>query len=243
MRFRRFARRGFRRRPRMFKRQWLKVGVTPGTAQVLTPASSAYNNGGGDAALLLHRFPILGDVTPAVQASGPTYAQTPRDLRDNLRVTAVRGYIFHQAPALSNDVGHSIYRVIEGIIKINSDDAAGWVAQANSGNPVSPSDTRFADQRWLWRRELFCNLMDNSADIRAGQTNSDCSLLIIPESKNLVEFEPKVVCSENETLFYMCFSEVRSWDGTSNHGTRTNSEVAFKGSLWLDLRVLSWART
>ncbi len=233
---RRFRGRPFRRGPRLFRRQWLKLGVSPRQGMALHHSSSAYNTNGGDPNSLLHRAAILGDITPAAAVA----AQTPRDLRDQMRITALRGTIHVQAPVFADPspVRGTLWRTIEGIIRVDWPTDSSLVV--NAAGTLSPANTNFGDERWLWRREMMCEYDDYASGAGISTEGSRMTGRILPMSMEEIHIEPKILLKENETLVYMIASE--SMAATSPHAYAVNSELAEPGTAWVNLRVLSWAR-
>lgn len=220
----------------MFKRRWLKVGTTPlGFPLECVPATSLYNTAGASTYVLTHIAPILGDFSPAALATN----QDPRDMRDNMRVTALKGYIHAQCPRMADPdtVQGTIVRATEGIIALKWDSASGLPITAGSA-PLTPLDTRFHDSRWLWRRELMATVSDDVSD-SAPTGNGRLTQAIHPVSRELIHIEPKILLEQDETLYYMVTTEGVDAQALTQ---RINSQVSYFWRFWVDLRVLSWAR-
>lgn len=222
-----------RPRKRMFKRTWLKVGPSSNAGLALDWTNSDINAAGGSIWSRLHHAPIVLDENPQTQF---TSGGSPRELRRDLRITAVKGWIHHLAPILSDPtplVG-ALYRVIEGII-VWPWQSAGGAQVTGVGQALNTTDGRYMNERWLWRRELMVNIDDQSPNTDSNRYTGT----IIPKTQELIEFQPRVTMTENETLYWVCYSEVMGANSPHNH--YINSEQNYPPTAWIDLRFLSWS--
>lgn len=218
----------------MFRREWLKTDYpVPGGVEA-NFASSAYNNVAGQNWDLLHVVALLADESPDAQKTNAS----PRELREDLKITAVRGNVTLRAPMATDPspVTGLLLHTYEGIRVADFISGGGGIGTNAFPSRFDPAVSQYQGERWLWKRQMHYNVYDE-----AGSTlNGWYPLSVLPKTQEEVWFEPKVTLAENETLVYCVRHLVTQNDNPAS--IRVNTEAAFPLRIWLDLRYLTWNR-